>query len=290
MRRPKSSIRPRLRRGNRRRATLGQRAVEARRALAAGATRAWPFALLAIIAVGLPYAALQAYGWTLSSPTFSLKHVEISGGAHVDRREALKWAEVGLGTNIFSVEEAACAARLERHPWVAEARVTRHLPDRMEIVIVEHQPVALALLEGEFALLNARGEPFKKLLPQDARAPWVEPIPLITGLTRAQLARGPRESGLTEALSLVERWDELEPTLGPLSELHLDSVLGLSVVLARSGLEVRLGRGRLDERLARLRTVHADLNARGARARYILLDQEEDLSRVAVGLLSTKDR
>src|SRR5699024_6920467 len=90
-------------------------------------------------------------------------------------------------------------------------------------------------------------------------------------------------SGLYTQMGLNE-WE-------PLSEIHIDSTLGLTLVTAATGVEIRLGRGRYRERLRRLEVVQRAIAQRAMEADYILIDQESDLSReeaelvrVAVGL------
>jgi len=69
----------------------------------------------------------------------------------------------------------------------------------------------------------------------------------------------------------------------PLSEIHIDPTLGLSLVSADTGIEIRLGRGRYRERLERLKVVKESIVKRAMEVDYILIDQDSDLSRVAVG-------
>ena len=47
------------------------------------------------------------------------------------------------GQNILAVDIAAVQQRLQSLPWVREATVTRHFPDRLRTNLVEHRPIAL---------------------------------------------------------------------------------------------------------------------------------------------------
>jgi cell division protein FtsQ len=47
------------------------------------------------------------------------------------------------GQNILAVDIGAIQQRLQSLPWVREAAVTRHFPDRLRTTIVEHRPIAL---------------------------------------------------------------------------------------------------------------------------------------------------
>jgi hypothetical protein len=68
-----------------------------------------------------------------------------------------------------------------------------------------------------------------------------------------------------------------------LSEIHLDKVMGVSFVTREMGAEVRLGMGRWDERMTRLKSVLDAILQDGEEVDYILVDEEVNLSRVTVG-------
>jgi len=60
-------------------------------------------------------------------------------------------------------------------------------------------------------------------------------------------------------------------------------LLGVFLLTANHGMEVRLGHNRYAERLQRLQDVLITIDGENLRGRYILLDGEGDLRRVAVG-------
>jgi hypothetical protein len=68
-----------------------------------------------------------------------------------------------------------------------------------------------------------------------------------------------------------------------LSEIHFDELVGFSLLTRDLHLEVRLGHDRFLERLGRLRDVLRTLDGEDLTERYILLDAEGELTRVAVG-------
>jgi cell division protein FtsQ len=258
--------------------------------------RVGPMVLLAAIALGLPYGVFQVYMYAVSSPTFGVKHVALDGGGHVTEAELLTRGELALGMNIFDVDEQRAAALIEGLPWVAEASVTRELPDTVRVHVREHVPAAVALDGGAWSLIDAEGQPFKQIEGADPAGALIRDLPLITGLDVQALAAKDEQGGLERA-----RYAEAQQVLttyarmgldkrAPLSEVHIDPVLGISLVLEEGGAEVRLGWGRWEERLTRLQVVHDALAARGTEVDYILIDQEESLHRITVGPARTKDR
>jgi cell division protein FtsQ len=285
-----------VKRSNKRKQSAGERVADAKELLRGWASRVGPALLLSAIALGLPYGVFQVYMYAVSSPTFGVKQVTITGASHVTEAELLKRGELALGMNIFDVDEVRAAALIEELPWVASAEVVRELPDTVKVVVREHEPAAVALDGGAWTLLDAGGLPFKQLEPKDPAAALIAQLPLITGLDVGKLADPGEGGGLERArYAEVRQVLELYARMGldkraPLGEVHIDPVLGVSLILAEGGAEVRLGWGRWEERLGRLAVVHDALAARGTEAEYILIDQEESLHRIAVGPARAKER
>src|SRR5690606_40888372 len=71
----------------------------------------------------------------------------------------------------------------------------------------------------------------------------------------------------------LEKW-------APLAEVQWDDRLGITLFAGET--EIRLGHDRYDERLRRLWQVFALLEARDARAEYVLLDMDTNLDQVAI--------
>jgi cell division protein FtsQ len=73
--------------------------------------------------------------------------------------EALR-AQLGIsvGQPILAVDPVATRARLEQLPWVERASVERLLPDRIEVRLIERQPLALWQRADRFALIDRGGE------------------------------------------------------------------------------------------------------------------------------------
>ncbi len=114
---------------------------------------AWSLALAA--------AALLAWGaiaWSVRQPTFALRHVIVDGNlvrtnpAHLETviREELK------GT-FFTLNLADARASLQRLPWVKNVALRRQWPDRLEVTVTEHEPLARW---NESALVDTEGEEF----------------------------------------------------------------------------------------------------------------------------------
>lgn len=137
----------------------------------------------------------------------------------------------------------------------------------MRIEITERTAGMLAAAQGRIFVLDRDIRPIAEL----GRGP-VPDLPWLTGLSRADLVKPDDETvRLMEAagrlLRLVAR-----RKLGTVSEVNLDRVWGLSLVLNELGATVRVGFRDFEARLEVLEKVLADLRQRGELARATLID------------------
>lgn len=270
------------RRKNRKRRALGQRLKTLGTKIGSLGRKALPVAFLVAVAIGLPYGIFHAYIRTVSGSYFQLQKVEIEGLRHVDEDVLRKNAGLLIGLNIFDVDLERADKAIEAHPWIKSAEVDRRLPDQVSVEVTEQRPIAL-LIDERYHLVDADAVAFKALESSDP-VDTLMSLPLVTGLEVASLEEPEGRALFLEAMDVVQMYHELGLTKWePLSEIHVDSVLGLTLVTADTGVEIRLGRGRYRERLERLAVVQRSIVQRAMEVDYILIDQEADLSRVAVG-------
>ena len=272
----------RSRQGNRRKMDRGEKRQKRRKSAAEVAKRALLVMGLLAVGFGLPYAVLQGYEYAMESDYFALAYVEVEGLHYLEEEALLRAAEQLAGEHILNVRPERLETALLSLPFVADVKVERRFPDRLHLAIVEYEPVAILVADG-FWLVDVHGEVFLMLDTVNPGHDLWE-LPMITGVSRAELKSREWRERFQTALRVHREYEEMG--LGekqPISEVHLDAVLGLSLIVGETGTEVRLGWGRWDERLERLAVVQESLIRRGVDAAYVLLDQERDLNRVAVG-------
>lgn len=272
----------RLRQGNRRRPDRREQIKGGFAGIGRLIWRGAPYVFLALVALGLPYLILQAYHHTLTSTYFSVEIINVEGFSHVDASQALEGAGVVRGINAFSFEPRRAEAHLMSAPFVRTAKVERRLPATLNVVVEEHDPVAV-IVDEQFFLVDRFGEPFMGLDVQEWSDRFAH-LPLISGIGVSDLGSDEGRQRLNQALEVARMYEEMGlDRHQPLSQIHVDSMMGISLVTEETGTEIRLGWGRWAERLERLKVVQTSLIDRGVDADYVLIDQEEDLSRVAVG-------
>ncbi len=100
----------------------------------------------------------------------------VSGAMRLSVKQILAQAQIHNDMNILAVNIAIARKKLLAHPWIAEARIEREIPDQIHIAITEHHPLAIVDLGRKF-LMNANGILFKEMEASDPSE-----LPIITGL------------------------------------------------------------------------------------------------------------
>jgi cell division protein FtsQ len=223
----------------------------------------------AAMSAALSLGAWETWNWATASEAFAVRQIRFSGLVHAQEADLL--ARSGLqGGNLFRMDLARAGRRIEAHPWVASARLTRRLPGEVLATIVEHRPAALVQLGGLY-VLDDEGRLFKRAAPEDGLD-----LPIVTGLSReAWTERKPElQLRLFGALHLLDTWQAAGFPIASVSEIRLDEEDGFTL-FAHDGTavqEVRLGSKEISLKLQRLAQVRAALARRGERAARIDLD------------------
>ncbi len=100
--------------------------------------------------------------WLERLPLFNLSAIAVQGDVAHNNAVTLR-ANVAprLAGNFFTVNLAQTRAVFESVPWVRKAIVQRQFPDRLKVVLQEHQAVAYWGPEGDTRLVNSFGEVFE---------------------------------------------------------------------------------------------------------------------------------
>jgi cell division protein FtsQ len=193
--------------------------------------------LATITAIGLAWTAVI---WLVRQPTFAFHDVVVANSlerTNPSHLEAVIREEL-TGT-FFTMDLDRAKVALAQVPWVRGVALRRLWPDRLEVTVDEHAPVARW---GDNALVNTRGEVFN--------ATWGNELPLFDG----------PEGRSIDMLSRYQLWsEELRPLALTVQEIKLSARGGwqLKATGAQGPLTVLLGREEPDARLSRFVGVHA---------------------------------
>jgi len=184
-------------------------------------------ACLALLAAGLI--------WLQRSALFPLHEITVKGPlAHTVAADLARATQGHLHGNFFAVDLGEVRAAVERLPWVRSVQVRRVWPDRLEVMLEEHVPLAHW---GDNALVNTFGERFDAR--SDASLPRLDGPP---GTASEVARRYLRFGEILAPLGLKVRQVVLTPRFA--WRLTLDS--GLHIELGRD-----VGTQPAEERLTR---------------------------------------
>lgn len=207
-----------------------------------------------LLVVAMLAGAACALDWLVRRPMFELTDIVVEGidGRRLERVSAAELHAEGLAHvdgNFFTVDLAGFRARFERAPWVRHAEVRRVWPNRIEVAIEEHRPLARW---SDGRLVNTFGELFSARLVDPAE--------------KAALLRFGGPDG-TQRL-VTERYDELERQLRRVSmrpnEVLLSDRLAWSARLD-NGITLLIGRDEgvaVMDRVSRWAAVHPEVQSR----------------------------
>lgn len=230
--------------------------------------------LIAGLTIDGVLALLLAYLFFLHMPYFNLQQVEVTGNVRLSRAEVVEASEAVAGINLLTVDLAAIAERLQRHPWIRTASVYRRFPGSLIIEIEERIPRAI-LAADKLYYVDEQGELFTRLLPGDSVH-----YPLFTGLKASDLKT--RSAEIQEMMRLglnvldfVERSGQgIDPS--SVAEIRLDLDDGLSLQTSDNRTIV-LGKDKFEKKIQRYGRLKRFLTQRGEwqNARIINLDFED---------------
>ncbi len=161
---------------------------------------------------GVPQAAGVAVAEEIGRAGFRVRGIEVTG---VKRMNPMTVYAVALDQQSRAmplVDLEGVRQKLLKYGWIADAQVSRRLPDKLVVHIIERQPAAVWQEKGQLTLIDATGEPLQRIsadeLPELPRvigegANWQTPA------YRALLDAAPALRPLVKAATWVgnRRWN-----------------------------------------------------------------------------------
>ncbi|MFY2763345.1 cell division protein FtsQ/DivIB [Arenimonas sp. MALMAid1274] len=200
---------------------------------------------LAIVLVALPVVAVLN-GW-IAGERWPMRRLAVTGAFHQVDEAAVREAVLPMvQRGFFAVDLDQVRGAVAGLPWVEKVEVRKRWPDRLEVSLTEHRPVARW---GEDRMLSEDGKLFAA--PEGAGA----------GLPRFE---GP-DARASELMSFHSAARPLFLTVGLKIESVQLSARGSWSLLLDDGTQVEAGRGDPQARLARFARMLPQLRAQDPR-------------------------
>jgi cell division protein FtsQ len=200
----------------------------------------------------------MGYARVMASERLKVNRVELRGHHFLSEGEVRELLGPAVGENILTLNIQGLEARLTASPWVAGAVIRRTLPDTLQVVIRERQPLALAEMD-QLYLMDAEGLLIDIYGPRTASFD----LPIVRGLVGL-----PEEARRERARLAGALLADLDHLIDEVSEVQVDDSGDLRVVLKGAGEVLRLAAPPYRPRLTAFLKLRQDLHERCPRAEY----------------------
>jgi cell division protein FtsQ len=106
-----------------------------------------------------------------------IKTITIDGVHAIDKQKVLDLAKVHPGTPLHHIVTTVIRSRIESHPWIKAAEVTRLPFHELLITVTERKPAAIVRADSQNFLADEEGYVLSRLGQSDDDA-----LPLVTGI------------------------------------------------------------------------------------------------------------
>lgn len=225
--------------------------------------RGWAYRAIFVLQLSAAVLVVVSAVWTgysrvMASERLRVINVEVRGSRFLSEGEVRELLGPAVGENILNLDIESLKTRLRSSPWVADATVTRTLPDTLRVEVRERVPLALAelerlyLMDGDGGLIDIYG-------PRTA----VFDLPIVRGLQQAE-PEDRRERAIVAGGLLRDLGD----LASEVSEVEVEKNGDLRVVLRGAGEVVRMGAPPYRSRLSTFLSLREELRVRCPRAEW----------------------
>lgn len=169
--------------------------------------------------------------FTLQLPVFALREIRLDNApTHVTGKDIERSVLGAVRGNFFTLDLDAIRAAFARLPWVRNVELRRRWPDRLEVTLEEHVPLARW---ASRALVNTHGEIFEAAYP--------DPLPEFVGPEGAAKEMAIQYDYFRRGLALIGH-EPVQVHVSPRRAWRLKLESGLTLELGREQIEARLAR------------------------------------------------
>jgi cell division protein FtsQ len=228
----------------------------------------------AALLIGAVFGALYVKDrFFLENPHYNLQDLEVKTDGTLPQDVIVKAAGLQPGVNLFKLDLADAARRLEALPQVESVRLQRSFPATVTIRIIERKPIAWMVAEGNIlpreqivlAPDSYLADQTGMLLHLKRQLPEYAFLPIIRGCDAKDLAPGRRvdahEGGSALELIRAHRSSLIGARFG-LQEIDVSKRFGL-VATDRNGLQVLFGLEDFEGQLKRLDVLLTEMERTG---------------------------
>jgi len=169
--------------------------------------------------------------FAIVQPVFAMREIRIGGSAvHITLEQVEAIARRDMHGTFFTLDIERLRGSFEKLPWVRKVDVRRSWPDRIDVAIEEHKPLARW---GNAALVNHHGEVFE--------AAYDGELPVFAGPAGTSLEIAAQYERLLGEFSAIGR-EPVRVQLSPRRAWRVQLDDGMTLEIGREQVERRLAR------------------------------------------------
>lgn len=184
--------------------------------------------LLAAVGLMVLYCVIR---FAIVQPVFAMREIRVGGAtAHVTLAQVEVIARRDVHGTFFTLDLVRLRGSFEKLPWVRKVEIRRGWPDRIDVTIEEHQPLARW---GNTALVNRQGEVFE--------AAYDATLPVFAGPAGTSREVALQYATLHRAFAAIGR-EPVRVQLSPRRAWRVQLDDGMTLEIGREQVESRLAR------------------------------------------------
>ncbi|HEX2731279.1 MAG TPA: FtsQ-type POTRA domain-containing protein [Polyangiaceae bacterium] len=226
---------------------------------------------------GVIYAANR---FLTTTPRFAVLRVQAEGSRRFGEEQLLELAGAKRGDNLFALDLDKMEQKLTLNPWIASAKLTRHLPDTLQIEVTEHSAVALAAIDSEIYLVTREGHPIAPLAEGES-----PDLPVVTGVTAGDVQTDRKRAleRIAQGIEIADRYERMPiARVYRTQEVHLAEDGDVRMIVGETPITLVLGKGPVKQKLLMAARIIGKVKERGQAPSIVFLDNQAHPERVVV--------
>lgn len=222
--------------------------------------------IIGLLSVGsLTSLITYALIWADKTDHFELSRIILTGQSYLDRNDILKYADLPRYPFLTKINLTAIQAKLESHPYIKAARISRNFPQTLRIDIIERNPISY-INHSPLYLVDTDGY----ILP--AKNGTIEfDVPMLTGFNPADelypIGEKCLSQKINEAVGILNRIKTQFPSFYvDISEVIINPRDEYELYLSKKPTKIYLGTGNISPQLTILKEFIKSI--RGVRSIY----------------------
>ncbi len=195
----------------------------------------------------------------LTSNFFNIKTINVTGNVRVSQQEIIRLSGLNYEQNIFRINTKHTMKSIFQNPYIKKIKIDRALPNVINIVIIEREPLVLVPYVGSYLFVDQEG-----IVVEINSSIKDLKLPIINGLkfNTFKLGEEIKLENKQHLETIVKLINEITNTgiNEEISEINAEDILNIKLI-TKNGIKVNLGDASdIENKLPLAKAIIQDLN------------------------------